>query len=227
MDNSIIFLSNVRLSFPHIAEPQARTNDKGETTYSYNADFLLAEGHPDWPKFMAAMGAVAAAKWAEHATQVITLINADRRQRCYGDGAEKINKKTFEPYDGYAGAKYITANNKSMPQIIQPDGNPADPSNTMMCSQLARRLYGGCYVNVAVKPWAQDNTHGRGLRCDLVAVQFQADGDAFGEGATDASEMFGAAATPTGGPTAGGLDAPIAPSATEGFAAPGMPDFMK
>jgi hypothetical protein len=60
-------------------------------------------------------------------------------------------------------------------------------------------MYGGCRVNVAVKPWLQENKHGRGIRADLVAVQFAGDDQAFGEGRTDASNMFGAvAAAPAG-----------------------------
>jgi hypothetical protein len=66
-------------------------------------------------------------------------------------------------------------------------------------------------VNVALKPWLQENKHGRGVRCDLVAVQFAGDDKAFGEGAVDASGMFGAVAA-----------APAAPSFF-GAAPAGMP----
>jgi hypothetical protein len=59
----------------------------------------------------------------------------------------------------------------------------------------------------------QDNKHGRGIRCDLIAVQFAADDVAFGEGATDASGLFGAVA---GGAVAGG--APAAQAGVPGFA---------
>jgi hypothetical protein len=69
----------------------------------------------------------------------------------------------------------------------------------MAYQALTRQMYGGCRVNVAVKPWLQENKHGRGIRADLVAVQFAGDDQAFGEGAVDASGMFGAvAAAPAG-----------------------------
>jgi hypothetical protein len=66
----------------------------------------------------------------------------------------------------------------------------------MAYQALTRAMYGGCRVNAAVKPWLQDNKHGRGVRCDLVAIQFAGDDKAFGEGAADASSMFGAVAAP-------------------------------
>ena len=85
-----------------------------------------------------------------------------------------------------------------------------------------RKMYGGCRVNVALKPWLQENKHGRGIRCDLVALQFAKDGEAFGEGVADASSMFGAVASaPAGFPTAGGMPTP---PALPGI--PGLPSFL-
>ena len=109
---------------------------------------------------------------------------------------------------------YITAGRDNPPQMIQDSGQPVDPANTMAYQQLARKMYGGCRVNVAVKPWLQENKHGRGVRCDLIAVQFAGDDTAFGEGNIDASALFGA--VKTGAPVPGFLAQP-------GTAAPAMP----
>jgi hypothetical protein len=191
--SEIVFLSNVRLSFPHLAEPQKQVNEvNGNTRISYNCEFLMPQDHPGFQQFMARYGALALEKWKEHATNVMNMILQDRKIRCFGQGNEKVNKKTFQPYDGYAGNVYITAGRDSAPQMIQADGTAIDPNNTMAYQTLARKMYGGCRVNAAVKPWAQDNKHGRGIRCDLIAVQFAADDTPFGEGAADASNLFGA-----------------------------------
>ena len=152
---------------------------------------------------------MALAKWAEHAQTVMGMIQNDRKSRCYGRGEEKVNKKTFTPYDGYAGHVFITAGRDSQPQIIQADGAAIDPNNTMVYQQLTRKMYGGCRVNAAVKPWLQDNTHGRGVRCDLIALQFAGDDTAFGEGAVDASNLFGSvAAAPAAAATSAGMPLP-------------------
>lgn len=198
--SDIIFLSNVRLSFPHLAEPQRQRNEvTGAERISYNAEFIMPQDHAGFQQFMQRYGALALAKWAEHAQTVMGMIQNDRKTRCFGKGEEKINKKTFQPYDGYAGHVFITAGRDNPPQMIQADGSPIDPKNTMAYQQLARAMYGGCRVNAAVKPWLQDNKHGRGIRCDLVAVQFAGDDTPFGAGETDVSSMFGAvAAAPVG-----------------------------
>jgi hypothetical protein len=195
--SDIIYLSNVRLSFPHIAEPQKQVNEvTGATRISYNCEFIMPQDHAGFAQFMQRYGAMALDKWKEHANTVMSMINGDRKTRCYGRGEEKVNKKTFAPYDGYAGNVFITAGRDTPPQVIQADGQPVDPANTMAYQALTRAMYGGCRVNAAVKPWLQDNKHGRGVRCDLVAIQFAGDDKAFGEGAADASSMFGAVAAP-------------------------------
>jgi hypothetical protein len=225
--SEIIFLSNVRLSFPHLAEPQRQINEQtGKERISFNCEFIMPQDHPGFGQFMARYGALALDKWKEHAQAVMNMIQQDRKTRCFGRGEEKVNKKTFQPYDGYAGHVFITAGRDTAPQMIQADGQPIDPANTMAYQQLARKMYGGCRVNAAIKPWPQDNKHGRGIRCDLIAVQFAGDDTPFGEGAVDASGMFGAVAgAPAGMFAAAPQSAPAMPAAP--FAAPaGLPSFF-
>ena len=222
--SEIILLSDVRLSFPHITEPQKNVSEKtGETRISYNCEFIMPADHPGFQQFMKRYGELALAKWAEHAQTVMGMIQSDRKQRCYGPGEEKINKKTFKPYDGYAGHVFITAGRDQPPQIIQADGQPIDPNNTMAYQMLTRKMYGGCRVNAAVKPWVQANSYGNGIRCDLIALQFLRDDTAFGEGAADASGMFAAVSNPAQAmPSPAGMGAPVFPAA----APMGLPPFM-
>jgi hypothetical protein len=206
----IIFVSNARLSFPHLAEPQKQTDKiTGNSRLTYNCDLILEPNSPAIQEFMARYHVLAVEKWQDNANNAMQQIQANRKQRCYGVGEEKVDSKTFQPRGGYQGKVYISASNKNMPQMIQQDGRPADPANTMACQAVARKMYGGCYINAAIKPWIQQNDTGIGIRCDLIAVQFFADGEAFGEGAADASAMFGAVAAPAAGvPTAAGMPFP-------------------
>lgn len=207
--SDVIFLTNVRLSFPHLAEPHAAGNNP-TAVKKYSADFIMSADDAGYKQFMAQYASLALDKWGENSSQVMQMVLSDRKLRCFGQGNEKVNKKTFKPYDGYADMAYIGANRDQMPQMIQADGTPVDGNNTMAYQQQARKMYGGCYVNVALKPWLQDNAHGRGIRCDLVAVQFLKDGEAFGEGKTDASPMFGQVAeAPVAAPVAADGTAPF------------------
>src|SRR3990167_5592825 len=187
-----IYLTNVRLSFPAIATPKAFEAGGKEI---FGADFIMPSDHPGFAAFMKSVNETAAEKWKELTPQVMAMINADRKLRSYSQGAERISKTTMKVLDGYEGMVAITAKKDRRPQLINADGSPVDPENTMQVQTVARKLYGGCYVNAVVKPWAQDNKYGKGMRCDFVAIQFLRDGDAFGEGNTDASGMFGAVAS--------------------------------
>jgi hypothetical protein len=225
--SDIIYLSDVVLSFPALTEPRA----PGETPTAvkkYAADLIMPQAHPGFAEFWKRVNEIALARWGEHTQAVMQMIQNDRRNRCYGAGQEKINKKTFKPYEGYVGNVFVTANNEKMPQMIQSNGEPVDPLNTMACQAFARKLYGGCKVNVAVKPWPQDNTHGRGIRCDLIAIQFAGDGTPFGEAPVDASPLFGGVVgqqQPAQAPVGAGM--PAAPTFGAPAAQPGaLPGFM-
>jgi len=196
--SEIIMISNARLSFPKLTEPTAF--QEGQIK-KYSADFILDPASDDFKKFMQEVSKMAQVKWNENAGAVLQMVQNDRKLRCFGMGSEKIDKKTFKPYLGYEGNAYINANNANMPQMIEANGKAVDPANTMAYQAQARKMYGGCYVNVALKPWIQENAFGRGIRCELVALQFAKDGEAFGDGVPDASSLFGSvtsAAAPAG-----------------------------
>lgn len=210
--SDVIYLSNVRLSFPHLAEPQRQKNEvTGAERISYNANFLMPPDHAGFQQFVQRYGALALERWKEHAQAAMNLIQQDRRTRCFGRGEECVSKKTFQPYDGYAGMVFITAGRDTPPQVIQADGKPVDPGNTMAYQQLTRKMYGGCRVNAAIKPWLQENKHGRGIRCDLVAIQFAGDDKAFGDGTPDVSGIFGAVTPQAGAPAAAAPAMPLPP----------------
>lgn len=227
--SDVIFLSNVRLSFPNLAEPQKRKDPQtGEERISYNCELILPRDHAGLGQFMQRYAALASEKWKEHAQTVMNMIQQDRKSRCFGVGEEKVKQSTLQPYDGYPGNYFITVGNRLQPQMIGPDGKPAEVGNTMAYQMLARKLYGGCRVNAAIKPWLQENKHGRGVRCDLIAIQFAADDTPFGESMPDVSGMFGAAAPATPAAPAGfgampSMPAPPfmgAPAASTGFTPP-------
>lgn len=198
-----IYLSNVRLSFQKLVEAEA-AKDTPNSAKKFGADLIMTPNDPQYAKIMGEVGNVATEKWKNHASAVLQVIQNDRRLRCYGQGGEKLDKKTYKPYDGYEGMVYLTAssNEDRPPQMIRPDGTICDNLSTMERSALARKLYGGCYVNAAVRLWPQDNQFGRAVRCELIAVQFAKDGEPFGEAPPNVEGMFGQVqgAAPAGAP---------------------------
>lgn len=239
----VVHFTNVRLSFPNLVTAQVTKGDDGSDRVSYNAAFLMPPNHPDFAKFWQVVQLVAQEKWKEQAQAVLAHVQQSGK-RCWAAGEEKVNSKTFKPYDGYPGNIVISAGNKVMPQMIDAQGAVTPPENTMACQAIARKMYAGCRVNVALKPWPQQNTKaGNGIRCELVAVQFHSDDTPFGEGHVDVTGMFapteatpaapGFAAAPWSPPGAFGAPATAppafgAPAAAPVWAAPATakPSFL-
>lgn len=226
---NVVFLTNVRLSFPHIAKPQEakEANKKAK----YNAEFIIAPDNLGWARFFEIVNRLATDKWKHQAQQVMQMIQNDRKKRCFGWGQEKVNQTTLKLYDGYEGMYFIGANRDQMPDIIDHLGQRVDPTNSMACQTMAARMYGGCYVNACIRPWLQENEHGRGIRADFLSVQFHADGTPFGEGATDTAAMYSAtpqapSSTPGGAPSwgpPGGVQQPQTMPAPPTWGPPQMP----
>jgi len=207
--SNLIYLTNARLSFPALVE--AQTSKKfPNSPPMFSADFIIPMNDPALTQFMQEYANLAVAEWKENANAVMQMIQQDRRARCFGQGSEKRSETTLQVHPGYEGNAWIGAKNKSRPQMIRADGKPA--ANDMEAMEIARKMYGGCYVNAVVHPWIR--TTNRGVSCDLVAIQFVKDGEPFGDatGAVDASGMFGAVAT--------------APAAAPAPAAMPFPPFM-
>ena len=210
--SEIIMLSNVRLSFPQLIDPVERINPKTQVkTLVWSTELILPENHQGWADFQQRYAQLAQEYWKELRPQIMQAVQNDKKSRCFGDGSEKVNSKTFVQYAGYNGMKYISASSKKVPpQMIEANGKAIDAANTMAYQAMARKLYGGCYVNAAIKPWVQKPgvDYGHGFRCDLIALQFAKDGEPFGDSVPDASSLFGAVAAPAGGATPAGMAFP-------------------
>jgi hypothetical protein len=182
-EQGIIYLTNVRVSFPHLltAHVPPATPDAEP---KFMSDFILAPDNPGYEAFRARIWELINNKpeWKEIAPQIFAQIEGDRKLRNYGSGSEKLDKKTMKVLNGYEGNNWIMANNKFQPQVVDENGVVIDSTNTMAVQAALQKIYGGCYVNVAIRPWLQDNSFGRAARCDLVGIQFLKDGEPFGVG---------------------------------------------
>ena len=176
----LIFLEKVRLSFPHLAAPHASAVG---ATPKFSGDFIMEPNHPGYAQFHAMVQAKALEKLGAQTNAILQFIQQDRKLRSYGVGEECIDKSTLQPYLGYPGHVFVKANNAVQPAMF-------DAAGTQLMD--ARMFYGGCYVNVQIQPWIQDNTHGRAVRCELVGIQFHSDGESFGVAPVDPNSLFGA-----------------------------------
>lgn len=55
----------------------------------------------------------------------------------------------------------------------------------MEIDEIADKVYPGCIVNILLRPWAQNNQHGKKINANLIGVQFVRDGERLGEAPID------------------------------------------
>lgn len=177
-------LKNVRLSYPALFEPKAGP-EGGEPAYS--ASFLMdkTDNAAEIQAMRDGILAVAKGQWGENNVKwdgdTLKVKKPDGKgaivKVCLRDGSEKEAA-------GYGpGIVFFSARNKMQPPCV--DRNPA-----VILTKNSGRPYAGCYVNAAIRLWAQDNNFGKRVNAQLQTVQFAADGEAFGDAPVDPSSVF-------------------------------------
>lgn len=189
-----VVLINVRASFLSIYEPNVQTQDDGSKRETWKANGLIDKEAYDSGTAMAKyMGKMMPAKKA------LAAASAAAKEKKWGDKSkwpklkpEKvfIRDGDLEDWDGYEGNYYVSANAQlqDKPAVVTNRKNskgwiPAEPGG-------AGAPYSGCYINMTIVVWAQDNEHGKRVNAQLKALQFREDGEAFGAAPSDPNDDF-------------------------------------
>ena len=189
----LLKISNARLAFPALFEAKA-FGDDGKA--NFGGSFILekaqkclaqigvpnASGGVDWEKagpaetiINEAINRVAAEKWKGQATAVLKQLRATDRVALH-DGDLKA------AYAGFAGNLFLAASSAARPVVVDKDRTPLTAGDG--------KPYGGCYTNVTVDLWAQDNKFGKRVNATLSGVQFVKDGESFGGGRRGSVDDF-------------------------------------
>jgi hypothetical protein len=184
----VVFINDVRLSFPDIWKPGKPMND-GDTP-KYGASFLFGTESPQHVAVRDAMIECAKAEYGANWQNVLRTMDASKK--CLRKGDDSLDK-AGAVRDGYTGNMYVVARNEVAPEIVGPKLN-ADGSFRIL-TQRDGKPYGGCQVNakveiVAMKAFEKVPNQ---VFAKLLAIQFYKDGVAFG-GAMPSAEGFGNAA---------------------------------
>lgn len=94
------------------------------------------------------------------------------------DGAEKASTP------GYAGNLFMNSSNEIRPAVRNRNGAQLEAKDGV--------IYSGCYIDVVVDIWAQDNQFGKRVNASLLAVTFNSDGERLAGGATAADDDYAA-----------------------------------
>lgn len=134
----------------------------------------------------AALREVARAKWEKKADAVLANVLPDRKACCFVDG----NRMEYDGYSGNWALSFKRYVKDGRPMILDADKSPILQADGAPYPGKEGRIYSGCYLNATVELWAQDNKYGKGIRCQLVALQYAGPGDAFSGGARPSADDF-------------------------------------
>jgi hypothetical protein len=161
-----VMIANCRLAFAQHLFEAGTVGGEGEPAFSCTA--IIPKDHPANATLKAAEESVAKEKWAAKADDILKSIRAADK------GVVKDGDKKSE-YAGFEGNNFVSTRAKVRPTVIDRDRSPLVAADG--------RPYSGCYANVQIEVWAQDNSYGKRINAQLLGVQFVKDGDAFGGGA--------------------------------------------
>ena len=163
-----VTLKNVRLSFPAIFK--GRAFQEGDDL-KFEATALMEKGSSQAKKLEKAIKQMVADKFESKDIKKVQL--------CLKDGADK------EDTDGYGEeVVFIKASSKKRPSVVARDLSPVTEEDGL--------IFGGCYVNMAIRIWIQDNKWGKRANAELLGLQFVKEGESFGESPFKADEAFDA-----------------------------------
>ena len=176
-----LMLNDVRCSFLTLGDPEYYQGQKTKDTDKrrWSATALIPASSPYKAQIDKALKDAALAQWEKKWETYYENIIVDPKGCCWIDGKRK-------EYDGYQGHWALTAHrpeDKGRPIVFDTDKSPIYKPNNEIYEGKAGRIYSGCFVNMQVEIWAQDNKAGKGLRATLLGIQRVRDGDAFGGGA--------------------------------------------
>ena len=170
-----IQLANVRLSFPNLFRPKAFSaptpgQPASEPKFSATAILEKVQDAAQIKALQAGMKAIAEEKWGVGKVPKSVKL-------CLRDGVEK------DETDGYGDeVMFVSASSAKRVPVVDRDLTPLMEENG--------KPYAGCYVNMSIRLWAQDNQFGKRVNAQLRAVQFVKDGEAFGDKPVDPQKEF-------------------------------------
>ena len=168
-----LLLENVRVGGHSFYKASAFDKDDDP---KFSGSFIMDKDSDAAKKAKAGIMAMAVDKWGEAGKQTCKALFAGDKV-CLHDGALKADK------EGYGEERYyLNASNKARPTLLDRSRNATTEADSI--------LYPGCYVNVIVELWAQDNKWGKRVNAELKGVQFVGDGDRLGGGAPATADDF-------------------------------------
>ena len=164
-----VMVKGARAAFPSVFKAFKGKGQEGDGKFGIKG--LLAKDSPAIAVIEAAMLQVAEEKWPKKGKQMVEALRKTDKL-CLHDGDSKPD------WEGFEGNMFISASSNTKPSVFDQQRNEIEASSGV--------FYSGCYANLSIEIWAQDNDYGKRINAQLRGVQKVRDGDAFAGGSRPA-----------------------------------------
>lgn len=188
-ENGVIRVDNVRFSYPHVDKPWKKESDKGVAKYGLVG--LLDKTTHEEAK------SVIAQEIKRHLAEAKISVPSDKKFLRDGDANRDDDDDAGAEGNSYAGHWFLSARETNRPTLRDQKGAKLDPVEDL--EKILELFYGGAYGHMLIRPWVQNNEHGKRINAGLVGAMFTKDGKAFGQGRIDDSSAWDDVATDAGG----------------------------
>lgn len=164
-----ILVKEVRAAYPHLDEPYKGQDGEGKGKFGIVA--LMPKKAVYFPAKDIIRDEI------NKILQAQKLPGLPAQNKFLKDGDLRPDKPEF------VGNFLINASENRRPALRGRGKDPQTGRATIVDPKDAADVfYGGCYVNVLLRPWYQNNRFGRKINANLLAVQFVKEGEPFGTG---------------------------------------------
>jgi hypothetical protein len=175
-----IRIKKVRASYPHVYEVYKGKSDddgNGASKGKYCISCILDQKgeHKDTvAKLVEMMIEAAKEKWGEKDGEIVyDGLKSDGRV-LLRNGNSKVKGTNESSDNAHRGKLVFTANNAIKPSVFD---RARVNGKAVKLNKEDGKPYAGCYINVIITVWAQDNQWGRRVNAELNGVQFWEDGE--------------------------------------------------
>ena len=155
-DDGTILVKDVRLSYPHLFHKWAKEGDD-KAKAKFSGKFLLDKTtHAE---------AIKAINQRQVALQMEYFKSRIPNDKIFMRNGAELGREEMK--DSWV----ISASESIRPEVINKDKSPIAEEDDI--------IYAGCFVNVLIRPWKQQNSFGKRVNANLLAVQFVKDGERF------------------------------------------------
>lgn len=164
-----IRVDNVRASYPHLAKPWAK-NEGDRAKFSITG-LAPKETHEEAKKLLV--------------DEINKLLVSSKIGKLAGEH-KFVRNGDDSGKDENEGMWVIKAseNPERRPSVRDQRSNLVDQD------EVDELIFPGCFVNILLRPWAQNNAHGKKINANLIGVQYVKKGERFGEAPIDDEDAW-------------------------------------